>query len=516
MENKFSRIIVVAVLLFFFASSQRGGAQGGQLWLGAFDLGDVRGGLELRVGANGGAAGLRVRLSPRGWLEAPEVSNTKITANRIEFDADVQGQRNRFAGARTGNVYTGTVSPVGQGAVGSWRVARVEAVPTPRADDILPAPTGRFAVGRTTFDWIDAGRQELETKDPTDKRRVVVYLFYPAPSAPDRQPAAYIPDGELMRPVWKDDLTNRLLHLRTHTLADAAVSAARASFPVLVFIPGGAQKALSYTALLEELTSRGYVIAALELPHNAQGMQFPDGTVLSRAAPADRGWEEAKTQDDRARIYPLQVEHWARDASFVLDQLGLANKNDVRLAGKLDLSRVGALGHSKGGQAAGMFRLLDKRVRGAMNIDGNDHGKGFVTLADGAGGVQPFLWLEKQFKWPTSEQLQQAGMNLAEIDALWVDGYRLLATVRGGAKHVVIAQPDINHLDFGDYGLWTTTTDPSARATKLRTLRTTSDFAAAFFDGVLNNDWQTYRKLSRDANLPEVTTRSFGPKWGGR
>ena len=76
------------------------------------------------------------------------------------------------------------------------------------------------------------------------------------------------------------------------TFVDAAVSSARPSFPVLVFIPGGAQKALSYTALLEELTSRGYVIAALELPHNAQGMQFPDGTLLPRVAPADRGWEE--------------------------------------------------------------------------------------------------------------------------------------------------------------------------------------------------------------------------------
>jgi hypothetical protein len=349
----------------------------------------------------------------------------------------------------------------------------------------------------------------------TDSRSVT-YLFYPAVTTPDLQPAAYIPDGELMRPVWKDDLTDRLLHLRTHTFVDAAVSSARASFPVLVFIPGGAQKALSYTGLLEELTSRGYIIAALELPHNAQGMQFPDGTVLPRVPAADRGWEEAKTLVDRARIYPLQIEHWARDASFVLDQLDLANRKDVRLAGKIDLSRVGAVGHSKGGMAAGMLRLIDKRVRGAMNIDGNDRGKGFATLADGAGGAQPFLWLEKEFKWPTSEQLQQAGMNSAEIDALWVEGYRLLGTVRGGAKHVVIAQPDINHLDFGDYGVWTTTTDPSARATKLRTLRITSDFAAAFFDGVLNNNWQTYQELSRSADLPEVTTRTFGREWWGR
>lgn len=402
------------------------------------------------------------------------------------------------------------------GPAGRSGLARVEAAPATRADDLLPAPTGPFAVGRTTFDWIDSGRDELETKDPTDKRRVVVYLFYPASSASGRQAATYIPDGELMRPVWKDDLTNRLLQLPTHTLVDAPVSSARPSFPVLVFIPGGGQKALSYTALLEDLTSRGYVIAALELPHNAQAMQFPDGTVLPRVARSDQGWEQPKTQEDRARIYPLQVEHWARDARFVLNQLAVVNKNHTQLAGKLDMNRVGAVGHSKGGMAAGMLRLIDERVRGAMNIDGNDRAKAFVTLADGGGGAQPFLWLEKPFKQPTPEQLQQAGMTAADVDALWSEGYRLLGTVRGGAQHVVIAQPGIGHLAFGDYGLWTTTADAAARATKLRTLRITSDFAAAFFDGVLNQNWQPYRKLSRDGGLPEVTTRHFGREWGGR
>ena len=66
------------------------------------------------------------------------------------------------------------------------------------------------------------------------------------------------------------------------TFIDAAVSPARASFPVLVFIPGGAQKALSYTALLEELTSRGYVIAALELPHNCRRHRRKRGRTRRR------------------------------------------------------------------------------------------------------------------------------------------------------------------------------------------------------------------------------------------
>ncbi len=147
--------MVTAVLLFFFASSQRGGAQESQLWQGAFDLGDVRGGLELRVGAENGDAGLRVRMSPRGRLETPKLSNIKIAASRIEFDADVERERYRFSGARKGKTYTGTMSPVGKRRAGSWRVARVDAAATPEPMKSFPRQRGNSqSVERLLIGWI--------------------------------------------------------------------------------------------------------------------------------------------------------------------------------------------------------------------------------------------------------------------------------------------------------------------------------------------------------------------------
>lgn len=380
----------------------------------------------------------------------------------------------------------------------------------PGPEDLSPTPSGRFPVGRTAFHWVDQSRAELETKDPADRREMVVHLFYPAGKI--GRTAAYIPDGDLMRGTWRD-ATDRLIRLRAHTTLDAPV-AGRGRYPVLVFAPGGAQKALSYTALLEELASRGFVIAALELPHNAPAMRFPDGRVLVRAAPADRGWPPERTRDEHTLVYARQVEHWARDISFVIDRLASLNQSDPRFSRRLDMGRVGAFGHSKGGAAAGVVRLIDSRVRGGVNIDGADLGRPFSPFRSGVGGDQPFLWITKPFPQPTAEQLQQAGMTEADFNGYLSEGERLLGGMRGGAAHLVVSQPGLEHLDFGDYGLWTTASDPAARARKLRVLAITADYVEAFFDGALNRDWRRYRRISLDTTAyPEVQARAFGRRW---
>src|SRR5438067_4412727 len=42
----------------------------------------------------------------------------------------------------------------------------------------LPVPTGRYAVGRTAFDWIDRSRPDSTA--PSHHREVVVWAWYPA------------------------------------------------------------------------------------------------------------------------------------------------------------------------------------------------------------------------------------------------------------------------------------------------------------------------------------------------
>src|SRR5258706_9214827 len=58
----------------------------------------------------------------------------------------------------------------------------------------FPELSGRYAVGRTSYFWVDSSRDETLTKDPNAKRELMVWLWYPAQENPDAVSAPYIDD----------------------------------------------------------------------------------------------------------------------------------------------------------------------------------------------------------------------------------------------------------------------------------------------------------------------------------
>src|SRR5450432_3121738 len=61
-------------------------------------------------------------------------------------------------------------------------------------ETILPAPTGPFAVGRTTYVWRDATQAELMAPQPGTKRELLAWIWYPAaPQQPSQKVADYLP-----------------------------------------------------------------------------------------------------------------------------------------------------------------------------------------------------------------------------------------------------------------------------------------------------------------------------------
>lgn len=88
----------------------------------------------------------------------------------------------------------------------------------------LPRPTGPFAVGRTTFDWVEKGRTDDfgQTAEAVD-RELVVWVWYPA--VPGTGSAAeYLPrlwrdalartSGILMTDLFTRDLSRVRVHSR--------------------------------------------------------------------------------------------------------------------------------------------------------------------------------------------------------------------------------------------------------------------------------------------------------------
>src|SRR5690349_15951072 len=90
------------------------------------------------------------------------------------------------------------------GAATLVALVRVEHV----SEMTLPKPTGRFAVGRTSFIWTNDNLTDELAPSPGAKRTVFVWIWYPASATQGAAPADYLP------PAWRsvqDDATATLM-----------------------------------------------------------------------------------------------------------------------------------------------------------------------------------------------------------------------------------------------------------------------------------------------------------------
>lgn len=284
----------------------------------------------------------------------------------------------------------------------------------------LPPPTGPHRVGRTTFHWVD-DRPELETSDPDDVRELMVHVHYPGDPDASCVPAPYVPDVADMTGQWDAAQRERVSSVHAPVCQDVAPLPGSERFPVVVFLSGGGVKVLTYTALISDLVSHGWVVAAVDQPYNPPAVRFPDGRVLRTLADAQRGWPPTDDPGQEPRDYRERNVHYARDVVFVIDRLGILDSSDGALAGRLALEPgVGVVGHSRGGQAAGTVRLLDARVRAGINIDGVLDLLPVQPAPDVPGmGRQPFLWIQSAaaIGVPTDEELAQQGLTRAGFNA---------------------------------------------------------------------------------------------------
>jgi platelet-activating factor acetylhydrolase isoform II len=508
-------VLTSAMLLFVTAAC--GKADDLKLWQGSYTTFTTRGAMEMVVMGEASKQEARIRFTLDGRPADTEISQLKLSATAVSFIAMLAGKQYQFTGERRNNQWEGALAAAGSpNDKGTWRLALIDLRgAAASAEAPLPMPTGRYGVGRAAFHWVDEARPELETRAPDDRREVLVYVFYPSEVRQTAVIAPYIPDADVMREVWRDELTDRLKRMRAHSREGVALARSRERFPVAIFAPGGGVKTLAYTTLLEDLASHGYVVAAIEPPYNAPAMQFPGGKTIGRLTQAERGWEQPRNRDEFVRIYQEQVGHWARDMSFVLDRLTALDKAAGFFSRRLDLGRVGAFGHSRGGQVSGTVRLLDARFRGGVNIDGSDSGRSYQPISGNDGGKQPFLWIEKHPRQPTQQQLRQAGLTGAQWKDILEDGDRLLRNVSGGAMRVTIARLENSHMDFSDNPYWDASTPPQVRAGKLRTMAITRDYVRAFFEGCLKGQWDGLRKLGAEAGktYPDVSIQRFGEMW---
>lgn len=328
---------------------------------------------------------------------------------------------------------------------------------------ILPAPAGPFLVGTVRWDY--GGNQRVVAA--SSACRLDVQLWYPAERSPGRPRAPY---------SWSAGSLSLRHWVRTKAVLGAPVAAARPNYPVLLFLPGWSGGRGENTALVQDLASRGFIVAAIgyDAPGCAQsaGASEPPGVAgmdFSSASAFQRTVQIAGRRLDRVSQAAVQL----IDALFQLDR----NDPSGRFAGRLDMNRLAAVGHSFGGALAVRICWLDARVKAAVDIDG--------WLFDAApnGWIrQPFMHISDGGRWPTPADLTAADPQRRFPAILSHETEQRLNTAFSTHGGVSITVKGSKHDDFADFPYLSRASLLFGRHPDKRFIPLAADYVTAFVD----------------------------------
>ncbi|MFP5331430.1 MAG: alpha/beta hydrolase family protein [Acidimicrobiia bacterium] len=269
----------------------------------------------------------------------------------------------------------GVLGPVGVAALTVFPLA----LPIPE----LPAPPGPFPVGTQTFVVTDDERLEEyglpepaegeEPPEPTEPRRFVVQVWYPASNVDGLEPEVWNPDFDVVGPALAQRLGFPGFFL-SHVGDVSSSSYRRADavsgrLPVVIYSHGWTGFRTIALHQMESLASRGFIVIAADHTYGAVAEVFPDGAVVTydpRALPDSEDVDE----EDYAEASEELVATFAGDLVTIMDALeqGLSGPF-ARLAPEPDLDRIGIYGHSTGGGAAVRACIDDQRCRAVLGMD---------------------------------------------------------------------------------------------------------------------------------------------------
>ena len=319
----------------------------------------------------------------------------------------------------------------------------------------LPAPTGPFLLGTRI----------LQVRTPgAAGRDVVVQLWYPAnpshePFAPYRR--------------WKEATLQSSYQsvLPTNSRLNAPV--ANGTFPVLLFSPAWGGRRTQNTYLLEDLASHGFVVAAIDHPGNSGPTLYEGGHV---SQPASGGAMDFATLSfeqilaEGAKEAKLQAD----DEIAVLNALAAMKEDQASpFFQKMDLTRVGALGHSFGGAAGAEAAIEDPRIKAVLDLDGSIFGR-----MRKEGLAKPFMMIAEDMPtYPpgaTKSAVDRINDALAESD---------MAAMKVFGAYLIFLHGS-THSSFTDRSLFSPLARLSGEGTipKLRQYEIVRAYALAFFD----------------------------------
>ena len=332
----------------------------------------------------------------------------------------------------------------------------------------LPQPTGQYAVGVQTFQFADQKRAETFSDNSSDKRTLMANIFYPVDSSAGLEKYPYLgkkkPHFEKFLadyyhlPLWISKLL--LSNTQTHTYINAPLSSKSEKWPIIIFSHGLLGLPSDFDMVFfENLASYGYIVVAVDHPYFNMLTLYPDGKVVSSQKLNEQFL--AMRPDQQKEFQNRSIEIYKADIRSVIDHLSLISRDPKSphdpksqdsksiFYKRLDLDRVGVMGHSAGGTVAIELCRADSRCKAAVNLDGwYDQAIGQEPI------VQPLLLMfgskSIEVTEPTAEYLKRKELTREKYyereEA--IEAHKKALCSSPNCAMIII--PGAKHGDFGD------------------------------------------------------------------
>lgn len=184
-----------------------------------------------------------------------------------------------------------------------------------------------------------------------------------------------------------------------------------------------------YTFLFEDLASRGYVVASIAHTYETTAIELPDGRLLTSLFGTYLAEQTLRTDESAMK---LAISARQADLKLVSGELKRWNETGSPLVGKLDLLRIGVLGHSLGADTAMTGLRTLPEVKAAVLLDPIA-----MSKVSTAGASKPVLLVsEGREQWSDQEcelwnnlngarhaVLFHGADHFAPTDAVWLGAY---------------------------------------------------------------------------------------------
>ena len=328
----------------------------------------------------------------------------------------------------------------------------------------FPHPTGSYEIGTLTYHWVDESRHEKFTANLSDRRELIVQIWYPAKRGSTTPKMPYIQSADIVMGNFA-----RILHkpqsifrnfkfITTNATPFAAMAETEPSYPVLLFLEGAAGFRQMNNFQVEELVSHGYVVVAVDQPGTAAAVVFPDGHQIA-GLPIQQMQSLIRPSymesQDKAVLNGVElnessiIPYLTQDVIFVLNQLIDLNRSDPNkiLNDHLDMYHVGAFGISLGGIVVGEACLLEPRLKACIMMDAP-----MPTDVVQVGLSRPSMWMTRDADSMRLERKRSGGWPENEINAHLKS---MRAAFEGNQSVSYFLQlPGTFHSNFTDVPLW--------------------------------------------------------------